>query len=74
MPKISVGRDEEDQEEHGMKGTGEIGKHLVGENEEAHAANPIHFDVATPHVMGVFGKRGTGKCMLPDEKVLTDQG
>ncbi|QKQ98160.1 DUF87 domain-containing protein [Candidatus Nanohaloarchaea archaeon] len=61
MPKISVGRNEEDREEHGLKGTGIIGKHLVGENEEAHKANPIYFDLAKPHVMGVFGKRGTGK-------------
>jgi intein/homing endonuclease len=74
MPKISVGRSEEDQEEHGLEGTGVIGKHLVGENEEAHAANPIYMDLAKPHVMGVFGKRGTGKCMLPDEKVLTNEG
>lgn len=61
MPKISVGRDEEDRKEHGLEGTGVIGKHLVGENEEAHTANPIHFDIARPHVMGLFGKRGTGK-------------
>lgn len=61
MPKISVGRNEEDREEHGLDGTGVIGKHLVGENEEAHKANPIYFDLAKPHVMGVFGKRGTGK-------------
>lgn len=61
MPKISVGRDDEDREEHGLKGTGVIGKHLVGEKEEAHKANPIHFDLARPHVMGLFGKRGTGK-------------
>lgn len=61
MPKISVGRDEEDREEHGLKGTGVIGKHLVGEKEEAHKANPIYFDLARPHVMGIFGKRGTGK-------------
>ncbi|MFB6204185.1 MAG: ATP-binding protein [Candidatus Nanohaloarchaea archaeon] len=61
MPKISVGRDKEDREEHGLKGTGVIGKHLVGENEEAHKANPIYFDLARPHVMGIFGKRGTGK-------------
>ncbi|MFB6292166.1 MAG: helicase HerA domain-containing protein, partial [Candidatus Nanohaloarchaea archaeon] len=61
MPKISVGRDEEDREEHGLEGTGIIGKHLVGENEEAHKANPIYFDLARPHVMGIFGKRGTGK-------------
>ncbi|MFB6147845.1 MAG: Hint domain-containing protein, partial [Candidatus Nanohaloarchaea archaeon] len=26
------------------------------------------------HVMGIFGKRGTGKCLLPDEKVLTGNG
>ncbi|MFB6208082.1 MAG: ATP-binding protein [Candidatus Nanohaloarchaea archaeon] len=61
MPKISVGRDQEDREEHGLKGTGVIGKHLVGEKEEAHKANPIYFDLARPHVMGIFGKRGTGK-------------
>jgi DNA helicase HerA-like ATPase len=61
MPKISVGRSEEDQEEHDLNGTGMVGKHLVGENEEAHKANPVYFDVAKPHVVGVFGKRGTGK-------------
>ncbi|MFB6189989.1 MAG: ATP-binding protein [Candidatus Nanohaloarchaea archaeon] len=61
MPKISVGRDEEDREKHGLKGTGIIGKHLVGEKEEAHKANPIYFDLARPHVLGIFGKRGTGK-------------
>ena len=61
MPKISVGRSDEDREEYGLKGTGIIGKHMVGENQEAHTANPIYFDLARPHVMGVFGKRGTGK-------------
>lgn len=74
MPNIVVGRSEEDKEEHGLEGTGVIGKHLVGEDEEAHTANPLHFDVAKPHVVGVFGKRGTGKCLLPDEKVLTEKG
>ncbi|MFB6203400.1 MAG: ATP-binding protein [Candidatus Nanohaloarchaea archaeon] len=61
MPKISVGRTEEDREEHGLEGTGVIGRHIVGENEEAHMANPVYFDIAKPHVVGVFGKRGTGK-------------
>ena len=61
MPKISVGRDEQDEEEYGLEGTGMIGRHLVGENEEAHMANKLHLDLAKPHVMGVFGKRGTGK-------------
>jgi len=74
MPKISVGRGESDREEHGLEGTGVIGRHLVGENEEAHMANPIYFDIATPHVIGVFGKRGTGKCLLPGQSLLTEEG
>lgn len=61
MPKICVGRDDEDMEEHGLEATGMIGKHLVGENQEAHTANPVYLDLARPHVMGIFGKRGTGK-------------
>ena len=61
MPKIVVGRDDDDQEKYGLKGTGMIGRHLVGENEEAHMANPVYLDLARPHVMGIFGKRGTGK-------------
>lgn len=61
MPKICVGRDQEDQEKHGLNGTGLIGKHLVGEGHEAHTANSVYLDLARPHVMGIFGKRGTGK-------------
>lgn len=74
MPKISVGRDSEDREKYGLKGTGLIGKHLVGENEEAHKANSVYLDLARPHVVGVFGKRGTGKCLMPEQKVLTEDG
>ncbi|MDY6768937.1 MAG: DUF87 domain-containing protein [Candidatus Nanohaloarchaea archaeon] len=62
MPKITVGRDESDIEEYGEElATAYIGKHIVGEQQEAHTANPLRLDVARPHVMGVFGKRGTGK-------------
>ncbi len=62
MPKITIGRSEGDKEKFGLrKGTGFIGKHLVGEKNEAHVANSIYMDIARPHVIGVFGKRGTGK-------------
>ncbi|MDY6769584.1 MAG: ATP-binding protein [Candidatus Nanohaloarchaea archaeon] len=62
MPKITVGRDDADLEEYGEElATAFIGKHIVGEKTEAHTANPLRFDIARPHVMGVFGKRGTGK-------------
>lgn len=62
MPKITIGRSEGDREKFGAtKGTGFIGKHMVGEKKEAHVANPIYMDIARPHVVGIFGKRGTGK-------------
>ncbi|MFB6265844.1 MAG: ATP-binding protein [Candidatus Nanohaloarchaea archaeon] len=62
MPRITVGRDEDDLEEYGEElATAFIGKHIVGEQEEAHTANPLRMDIARPHVVGVFGKRGTGK-------------
>lgn len=62
MPEITVGRDDEDVEEYGEQlATAFLGKHLVGEQKEAHAANPLRLDIARPHVMGIFGKRGTGK-------------
>ncbi len=62
MPKITIGRSEEDIEDFGAEaGTGLIGKHIVGEKKDAHTANPIHMDLARPHVVGVFGKRGSGK-------------
>ncbi|MCJ7478558.1 MAG: ATP-binding protein [Candidatus Nanohaloarchaeota archaeon QJJ-7] len=62
MPEITVGRDDSDLEEYGEEfATAFIGKHIVGEQQEAHTANPLHLDIARPHVMGIFGKRGTGK-------------
>lgn len=62
MPKITVGRDDADIEEYGEElATAYIGKHIVGDQQEAHTANPLRMDIARPHVMGVFGKRGTGK-------------
>ncbi len=62
MPKITVGRDDADIEEFGEElATAFLGKHIVGEQQEAHTANPLRMDIARPHVMGIFGKRGTGK-------------
>ncbi len=62
MPTITMGRDSGDLEQYGPKlGTGFLGRHLVGEKKEAHTANPVRIDIARPHVVGVFGKRGSGK-------------
>ncbi|RLJ07340.1 MAG: hypothetical protein DRP13_03990 [Candidatus Aenigmatarchaeota archaeon] len=78
MQKIIVGRDKNDLKEFGERGTIFIGRHIVGEGEEAHLTNPIHVDVIRPHILLVCGKRGSGKsytagviaeemCLLPEE-------
>ncbi len=59
--KIIIGKDWKDLEKYGDKGTGFIGKHIVGEGEEAHLTNPVYVDLSRPHVMLVCGKRGSGK-------------
>ena len=61
MHEIIVGRREKDLEEFGIKGTGFIGKNIVGKGEEAHLTNPINLDLLRPHVILICGKRGSGK-------------
>ncbi len=61
MHKIIVGRDQWDVEKYGELGTGFIGKNYVGEKKEARLTIPIRIDLARPHVIGIFGKRGMGK-------------
>jgi hypothetical protein len=61
MENIIIGRDKEDLQKFGEKGTAFIGKHIVGKGEDAHLTNRILMDVTRPHVLLVCGKRGTGK-------------
>jgi hypothetical protein len=61
VEKIVVGRNREDLKRFGSAGTIYIGKHVVGEGEQAHLTNPVYVDVAGPHVMLICGKRGSGK-------------
>ncbi|MBI4181584.1 MAG: ATP-binding protein [Candidatus Aenigmarchaeota archaeon] len=61
VEKIVVGRDKDDLKDFGAKGTAFIGKHIVGEGDDAHLTNPVHMDIARPHIVLVCGKRGTGK-------------
>jgi len=78
LQEIIIGRDEDDRKKYGKKGSAYFGRHLVGEGEEANLTNPVHLDVARPHVSLVCGKRGQGKSytgavvaeeffLLPDE-------
>ncbi len=62
MPKITIGRSRGDLQKFGPDlGTAYLGRSLVGEKRESHAANMLRMDIARPHVIGVFGKRGSGK-------------
>lgn len=61
LEEIVIGRDQDDREEYGKKGSVFFGRHLVGEGEEANLTNPVHLDVARPHVSLICGKRGQGK-------------
>ena len=61
LENIVVGRDQEDLEKFGEKGTAFIGMHIVGEGEEAKLTNAVLMDVTRPHVVLVVGKRGSGK-------------
>ncbi len=61
MREIIVGRTEKDLKDHGIKCTGYIGKHIVGEGEETHLTNKIALDLLRPHIILVCGKRGSGK-------------
>jgi len=61
MHEIIVGRRQEDLKKYGIKCTGYLGKHIVGEGEETHLTNKIVMDFLRPHVILVSGKRGSGK-------------
>jgi DNA helicase HerA-like ATPase len=61
IEKIVIGRNNEDEKQWGSKGSVYLGKHIVGEGEEAHLTNPVYMDVVRPHVVLVSGKRGSGK-------------
>ncbi|MBU0953123.1 MAG: ATP-binding protein [Nanoarchaeota archaeon] len=61
MERIIVGRNVADLASFGDKGTGFLGKHVVGSGEQMHLTNPIYMDLARPHIVLVCGKRGTGK-------------
>ena len=61
LTNIIVGRTPEDRERYGEQLSGYIAKHYVGSKKEAHLANPIRLDFLRPHLINIFGKRGTGK-------------
>ncbi len=74
VEKIIVGRDKPDLAKFGDRGTVMIGKHIVGQGEQAHLTNPVFMDVIAPHTILVCGKRGTGKCVEENTLITLNDG
>lgn len=74
IPDIVVGRDDDDVEKYGKKGTIFIGKHIVGTGEDAHLTSPVLLDVLRPHILCLMGKRGSGKCLDGDTLITLSDG
>src|SRR3989344_5863633 len=70
MYEIVIGRSESDLKRLGLKGTIFLGKHYVKMGPTTSLSNKIMMDVARAHVVLVSGKRGSGKCIKPNSKVL----
>ncbi len=65
-----IGRKSSIHDEYGEDGALLLGKSVDTENYGQH----IYMDAVSPHVVGIFGARGSGKCLKPGEKVLTESG
>ena len=74
VEKIIIGRNREDMKSYGSRGAVYIGKHIVGEGEEAHLTNPVYMDVVRPHITLISGKRGSGKCIEENTLVTLADG
>jgi hypothetical protein len=59
--EIVAGRTVRQREAVGLKGTVYLGKNYVMFDSNVSLANPVYLDVASPHVVLISGKRGTGK-------------
>ncbi len=70
MYEIILGRSQSDQKKYGKRGTVLIGKQYVQMGQTSSLSNPIYLDVARAHAMLICGKRGGGKCLTGDSKIL----
>jgi len=59
--QIVIGRNPDDREKFGLKGSVFIGKQYITMGKTTSLANEIYLDVSRPHVLLLSGKRGSGK-------------
>ena len=59
--EIIAGRSQKDKDRYGLKGAIFIGKNYVKFGKDVSLANQVYLDAASPHIILVAGKRGSGK-------------
>jgi len=74
MTDIVIGRSEKDVAKYGTEGTVWIGKQYIKMGNMMSLANRVLLDVVRPHVILVCGKRGEGKCLSGDTKIVLSNG
>lgn len=74
MKDIIIGRSEADREKFGKKGIIYLGKHYIKMGSTTSLSNEVYLDVNTSHVVFICGKRGGGKCLVGDTKIVMGDG
>ncbi len=69
-----LGRDLKDLEKYKSEGTAYLGKVVMSSGERPVLGRDVLVDVSRPHLMLICGKRGGGKCVVGDTKILLEDG
>ena len=69
-----LGRDLNDLEKYGNKGTAYLGKVVMSSGERPVLGRKVYVDISRPHLMLICGKRGGGKCVSGETEILLEDG
>lgn len=72
--EVVIGRSKKDVAKYGLEGTVFLGKQYVKMGQTTSLSNPVYMDVAGAHVVFIVGKRGSGKCVLPQTLISLSSG
>lgn len=69
-----LGRDLNDLEKYGSKGTAYLGKVVMSAGERPVLGRKVLVDLSRPHLMLICGKRGGGKCVVGETEIVLEDG
>ena len=72
--KAVLGRELDEIEKYGERGTAYIGKVVMSSGERPVLGRKILVDIAKPHLVLICGKRGGGKCLDGDTLITLADG